>query len=110
MKFQMRPYVAVQTETLTDAVKFYSNVLGFRNRPTDPALGDHDTNPLKLYGIEDNEIQGLVMELLVDDLEQGRDELIAQDCKVIRWHGKDQDCYIKDPFGLIFNLWEKQGI
>jgi hypothetical protein len=46
------------------------------------------------------------MELLVDDLEDARDELVANGCEILRWRGRGQDCYIKDPFGVIFNLWK----
>jgi hypothetical protein len=88
-------------------VTFYSNVLGFTNRSTDPALGDHDAHPLNLFVLEDDEISGLVMELFVDDLETARAELVAHGCEVLRWWGKGQDCYIRDPFGVIFNLWEQ---
>ena len=49
------------------------------------------------------------MELFVRDLEGAREELLANGCEVIRWRGKGQDCHIRDPFGVIFNLWEKSG-
>ena len=47
------------------------------------------------------------MELFVDNLEAARDHLVANGCKVLRWHGKRQDCYIQDPYGVIYNLWEE---
>ena len=47
------------------------------------------------------------MELFVDDLEQTNEELPSYGCKIIRCYGKDQDCSFQDPFGLIFNLWER---
>ena len=106
MKFEMSPNVAVRTRRFADAVDFYSSVLGFANRSGDPALGDHDANPLNLFVIEDDEVSGPVMELFVQDLEAAREELLAHGCEVIRWRGKGQDCYIRDPFGVIFNLWE----
>jgi predicted enzyme related to lactoylglutathione lyase len=109
MKFRMSPNVAVRTERFSDAVTFYSSVLGFTNRSDDPALGDHDASPLNLFVLEDDEISGLVMELFVEDLESAREELVANGCEVVRWRGKGQDCYIRDPFGVIFNLWEQPG-
>ncbi len=42
----------------------------------------------------------------MDDLEAARQELVANGCKVLRWRGKGQDCYIEDPFGVIYNIWE----
>jgi hypothetical protein len=106
MQFKMSPNIAVRTKRFSDAVSFYSEVLGFVNRSNDPDLGDHDANPLNLFVIEDDEISGPVLELFIEDLESAREELMVNGCEVIRWRGKGQDCYIKDPFGVIFNLWE----
>jgi catechol 2,3-dioxygenase-like lactoylglutathione lyase family enzyme len=108
MKYRMSPNIAVRTERFADAVAFYSDVLGFANRSSDPALGDHDADPINLFVIEDDEVSGPVMELFVTDLERAREELLAHGCKVVRWRGKGQDCYIRDPFGVTFNLWELQ--
>ena len=33
-------------------------------------------------------------------------ELEARGCQVVVWEGKGGDCYMRDPFGLTFNLWE----
>ena len=107
MRFRMSPNVAVRTKRFSDAVDFYSGVLGFTNRSNDPALGDHDANPLNLFVIEDDEIGGVVMELFVEDLESAREELLANGCEIVRWRGNGRDCYIRDPFGMIFNLWEQ---
>ncbi len=107
MPFRMSPNVAVRTQNLADAVAFYTDVLGFQNRSQDPELADIDAKPINLFIIEDDEFRGPVMELFVDDLEQAREKLVANGCKVLRWRGKGQDCYIKDPFGVIFNLWEE---
>lgn len=107
MRFRMSPNVAVRTERFADAVNFYSKVLGFENRSKDPTLGDHDAKPMNLFVLEDSEISGPVMELFVDDLEAARDELLANGCEIVRWRGRGQDCYIRDPFGVMFNLWEQ---
>jgi len=108
MKFKMSPNVAVRTQgQFSEAVDFYSNVLGFQNRSKDPELGDMDANPINLFILEDDEFRGPVMELFVEDLEEARKILEANGCKVLRWRGKGQDCYVQDPFGVIFNIWEE---
>jgi catechol 2,3-dioxygenase-like lactoylglutathione lyase family enzyme len=91
---------------MAEAIDFYTNVLGFRNRSDDPKLADLDASPLILYVDEDPEFRGPILELFVDDLEEARDELVAHGCTVLRWRGKGQDCYVQDPFGVIYNLWE----
>jgi predicted enzyme related to lactoylglutathione lyase len=107
VKFRMSPNIAVRTQNLADAVDFYTTVLGFENRSDDPELADLDASPVTLFVIEDDEFRGPVMELFVGDLEEAREILVAHGCKILRWRGKGQDCYIEDPFGVIFNLWEE---
>ena len=106
MRFRMSPNVAVRTARFADAVDFYTNVIGFRDRSDDPEVANFDASPLNLYVIQDPEFCGPVLELFVDELEQARKELVANGCKVLRWRGKGQDCYIEDPFGVVYNLWE----
>jgi catechol 2,3-dioxygenase-like lactoylglutathione lyase family enzyme len=102
----MSPNVAVRTTRLDEAVDFYTNVLGFQNRSDDPELADLDASPLTLYVDADPEFRGPILELFVENLKEARDELVAHGCTVLRWRGKGQDCYVQDPFGVIYNLWE----
>ena len=106
MKFKMSPNIAVRHQQYAEAVDFYSKVIGFKNRSTDPDLADFDADPINLLVLEDDEISGPVMELFVSNLEEARDYLVENGCKVLRWRGKGQDCYIQDPFGVIYNIWE----
>jgi catechol 2,3-dioxygenase-like lactoylglutathione lyase family enzyme len=106
MTFKMSPNIAVRSSRFAEAVDFYTNVLGFENRSDDPSLADIDASPLTIYIDADPEFRGPILELTVDDLDSARDLLVANGCKVLRWRGKSQDCYLQDPFGVIFNLWE----
>ena len=106
MKFRMSPNIAVRHQDYAEAVEFYSNVIGFTNRSNDPELADFDADPINLFVISDDEFSGPVMELFVENLEEAREFLEANGCKVLRWRGKGQDCYLQDPFGVIYNLWE----
>jgi predicted enzyme related to lactoylglutathione lyase len=107
MKIRMSPNIAIRHKDYDAAVDFYASVIGFENRSSDPDLADFDANPINLYVLADDEFSGPVLELFVDDLEAARDHLVANGCKVLRWRGKKQDCYIQDPFGVIYNLWEE---
>ena len=107
MKLRMSPNIAIRHQDYEKAVDFYANVIGFENRSSDPGLADFDAAPINLFVLADDEFSGPVMELFVDDLEAARDHLVANGCKVLRWRGKQQDCYIQDPFGVIYNLWEE---
>ena len=109
MKYTMSTNVAVRIPDIEPAVAFYSGVLGFNTRSRTADEADLDAAPLTLFVIADQEPRGPVMELFVDDLEAAREELLAHGCKVLRWEGKGRDCYIQDPFGLVFNLWETRA-
>ena len=52
------------------------------------------------------EFRGPIFEFIVPDLEAARAELVTAGCSVIRWEGKGGCCYLQDPFGFWFNLWE----
>ena len=106
MKIKMSPNIAVRTERYQEALDFYSRVFGFENRSNDPDLGNFDADPLNMFVIKDQELEGLVHELFVEDLDKAKDELVKNGCEIIRWRGKGQDCYIRDPFGVIYNIWE----
>lgn len=106
MKIKMSPNVAVRTDRYQEALGFYEKVFGFTNRSKDPDLGDFDASPLRMFVIKDLELKGVIHELFVEDLDAARQELVKHGCEVIRWRGKGQDCYIRDPFGVIYNLWE----
>ncbi|MFN2211854.1 MAG: VOC family protein [Anaerolineales bacterium] len=107
MQFNMSPNVSIRTDHFSEAVHFYNQVIGFDIRSQAEYTADLDASPLRLFVDEDDELQGPVMELFVDDLEAAREVLTANGCKVLRWKGKGQDCYIQDPFGVIFNIWEQ---
>ena len=51
MKIKMSPNIAVRHQDYAEAVEFYSNVLGFKNRSTDPKLADFDADPINLFVI-----------------------------------------------------------
>ena len=59
---------------------------------------------------KDYDLNGPVLEFFVDNLEEARDLLLARGCQIIAWKGKGQDCYIRDPFGVIYNLWEDDSM
>jgi predicted enzyme related to lactoylglutathione lyase len=109
MNFKMSPNVAVRTQKqFSEAVDFYSRVFGFKNRSNNPELADFDANPINLFVLEDDEFRGPVLELFVEDLEEARKHLEENGCKILRWRGKGQDCYIEDPFGARYNIWEQK--
>lgn len=101
--------MAIRTANTKEAFAFHNQVLGFPHRPENQTHTDLDADPLNLFIIEDQEFSGPVMEIFVDNLGEAREKLVHNGCQVLRWHGKGRDCYVRDPFGLVFNVWERRG-
>ena len=57
--------------------------------------------------IHDSDWTGTVLEFCVDNLDVAKERLVSKGCQIIKWEEKGKDCYLKDPFGVIFNLWEE---
>jgi len=105
MPFKFSRCISLQTDRMEDAVEFYEKVLGLRVLSRDDPCVEIDGSQNRLF-IETGKQGGPVFELIVDDLETARDELVSKGCEVVVWQGKGKDCYIRDPFGFMFNLWE----
>ncbi len=108
MKFTMSTNIAVQTTEPEKAVKFYTGILGFGNRTDDPEFAGIDADPLRMFVQKDDRTSGLILELFTDDLEAAKKYLSENGCRIIRWEGQGKDCYIEDPFGVKFNVWQKK--
>lgn len=105
MKFKMSSDVSLQTEKKEQAFIFYNQILGL------PALGAEtqnaiDASPLTLYIDNSGYCHGLLMELLVDNVETAKTYLQKHGCKILHWQGAGKACIIEDPFGVKYNLWQ----
>ncbi|MGI9263321.1 MAG: VOC family protein [Gammaproteobacteria bacterium] len=106
MRFRTSPNIAVRTTQPEVATRFYSALFNLPDSSERSDCAEFAADPFNVFVIEDSEISGPVMELFVDDLEHARQELVAMGCEIVRWRGKGQDCYVRDPFGVLFNIWE----
>ncbi len=106
MNFELSQCVALQADNTTAAHIFYTEVLGF---PVDSETGVAaiDAGPLTLFVDEKKHCSGLLMELLVDDVEAARSHLEENGCEVVSWGGAGQACIIRDPFGVHYNVFQR---
>jgi len=98
--------VLIQTERMDAAAKFYENVLGLKIIERSEQLIGFETGGFRLF-IDKGESYGPVFEFFVPDLEQARKMLIENGCRVEIEDPQIPRCYVRDPFGLIFNLAQK---
>lgn len=94
---------------LKEVKEFYKSVLGLE--PTDEqknytGFSNDNTN---FYVVEQGKCPGLMIEFAVEDRQTAMEHLKSNGCEIILWEGKDKDCHVRDPFGLIFNLTQKNN-
>ncbi len=85
------------------AAVFYVQQLGFE-------ISDEKTNMVSLHGrhinlfIERGPALGPVFEVTVDNVEHAKLRLVKNGCEIVKDDPDFPRCYVKDPFGLIYNL------
>jgi catechol 2,3-dioxygenase-like lactoylglutathione lyase family enzyme len=95
--------ILIQAADPKAAAAFYVDVLGF-------AIDDPNPNMIGLHGpninlfIEAGPALGPVLEISVGDVEKAKARLLANGCVVVKDEPDFPRCYVKDPFGLTYNL------
>ncbi len=95
--------VILQVASLDDARAFYGKVLGFPVSSPKEDLLEVRTGSSTLY-LEAGRLPDPVFEFLVDDVAEAKAELLRQGCKLVEEDRTIPRCYLRDPFGLVFNL------
>jgi catechol 2,3-dioxygenase-like lactoylglutathione lyase family enzyme len=95
--------VIIQTDRLDAARAFYRDVMRFEQTQT-YMLG-FETGSFRLY-IEPGESPGPVFEVEVEDLPSAKALFLANGCTVAEENPMISRLYIRDPFGLVFNITE----
>lgn len=95
--------ILIQAPDPKAAAAFYVNQLGFRITAETPQMisvhGDH----INLF-IERGPALAAVLEVRVDNIEEAKRRLVKNGCEIIKDEPEFPRCYIRDPYGLIYNL------
>ncbi|WP_197489774.1 VOC family protein [Rossellomorea aquimaris] len=107
MNYTVSKNIGFQVENVEEAKLFYENVLGLKH-PEQSFVNEVEfrTDNNSIFLIKGTENLGPVMEIFVNNLEEAKNHLLTNGFEIVRWEGKGKDCYVKDPFGMIFNVWE----
>ena len=95
--------ILIQSQDPANAASFYVEQLGF-------AITDKTPNMISLHGehinlfIERGPALGPVLEVTVENVEEAKSRLLRNRCEIIKDEPDFPRCYVKDPFGLIYNL------
>jgi catechol 2,3-dioxygenase-like lactoylglutathione lyase family enzyme len=95
--------IIIQTNRPDDAKKFYLEILGLTLFDDTPTMRGIETGAFRLF-IEPGSLPGPVLEFLVDDVQATKTRLLAAGCTLEQEIPSLPRCYIRDPFGLVFNL------
>lgn len=103
--FQSSRDVIIQTDNWDKAIEFYETTLGFPVSHRSPKLMGFETGAFCLY-VENGDRTGPVFDFLVPDMKAAKKRLLAAGCTIVEEDPALPRCYIKDPFGLVFNIEE----
>lgn len=95
--------ILIQAEDPNKAAAFYVQQFGFEITGEEPALVSLHGKRINLF-IERGPALGPVLEVTVDDVEEAKSRLVKQGCVLVKDEPGFPRCYMKDPFGLIYNL------
>ena len=98
--------IIIQTDRSDDAKKFYTEILGLTLFDDNPAMRGIETGTFRLF-IEPGPLPGPVLEFLVDDVQATKSRLLSAGCTLEQEIPSLPRCYIRDPFGLVFNLHQR---
>jgi len=98
--------VIIRTAKGSDAVRFYQEVLGFALVSRSETLVGFETGAFRLY-VEAGRPHGPVFDFLVADVPATKARLIAAGCRLVEEDPDVPRCYLRDPFGVSFNLGGK---
>ena len=95
--------IILRTENWSEALNFYGKVLGFPMTERTKTIVGFETGAFCLY-VERGKEHGPVFDFLVPDIQDAKRQLVAAGCTIIEENPAVPRCYIKDPYGLVFNV------
>ena len=95
--------IIFETEDPQSAAAFYVEQLGFEITDVTPNMISLHGNHINMF-IERGPASGPVFEVTVDSVEEAKVRLVERGCKIVKDEPDFPRCYIKDHYGLTYNL------
>jgi hypothetical protein len=95
--------ILIQAEDPKSAAAWYVEQLGFEITGKDAQMMSLHGPHINLF-IERGPALGPVFEVTVGDVEAAKTRLVKNGCEIVKDEPEFPRCYVKDPFGLIYNL------
>jgi catechol 2,3-dioxygenase-like lactoylglutathione lyase family enzyme len=103
MANRFSPDILIQAPDPEKAALFYVNHFGFEITDNNPKMIGLHGKHINLF-IEPGRSLGPVLEVTVDNVVDAKQRLVEEGCEVVKDEPDFPRCYVKDPFGLIYNL------
>jgi len=101
--FQSSRDIIIRTGNWAAAVSFYASTMGFPEVYRAENMVGFETGAFRLY-VEKGEVHGPVFEYLVPDVQEAKQKLLATGCTVVEEDASVPHCYMRDPYGVTFNI------
>ncbi len=95
--------ILIQAPDPKGAAAFYVEQLGFTITGETPRMVDLHGEYINLF-IEKGPPLGSVLEVTVADVAEAKARLVKNGCEIIKHEPDFPRCYVRDPFGLVYNL------
>jgi hypothetical protein len=95
--------ILIQAPNPKNAASFYVEQLGFEITGDEPDMISLHGENINLF-IERGPALGPVFEVTVPSVEEARLRLVKNGCAIVKDEPDFPRCYVKDPFGLTYNL------
>jgi predicted enzyme related to lactoylglutathione lyase len=95
--------IIIRTQKWPEAIQFYSSVLGLPVTQRNASMVGFETGSFCLY-VEKGDDHGPVFEFLVKDIQATKRKLLASGCTLVEENPSVPRCYVKDPYGMVFNI------
>ena len=96
--------VLIQTPDIAAATAFYSSTLGLPITVQSDTLVGFESGAFQLFLDAGESLPAPVFEFCVRDVKEAKSRLLAAGCTVQAEDASVPRCYIRDRYGLIFNL------
>jgi catechol 2,3-dioxygenase-like lactoylglutathione lyase family enzyme len=100
--------VIIRTRDWSEAVRYYQEVLGFAVSSRTQSMVGFETGAFRLY-VEAGAPHGPVFDFLVADVAAAKAQLLAAGCALVEEDPTVPRCYLRDPFGVVFNVGRASG-
>ena len=95
--------ILIQAQDPRSAAAFYVEQLGFTITDDNPGMIGLHGQHINLF-IEPGPALGPVLEVTVADVDEAKLRLVRKGCEIVKDEPEFPRCYVKDPYGLIYNL------